>query len=172
MGAASYTLSCYTVSAIPVPKGALQKPFDLQGFKLMTIADIMKYDEKSEDENPEYHGALICLPNTQPFLTSVDVIGPYEITNHKAECRRVVHLDTFMPADARGRLMSAFETYTGRKSEDVPGFWTVCASGSVFVQLHTTWSLGATGRIVNKNLEDEDFFCYGVARGDDNDGER
>ncbi|KAF9382749.1 hypothetical protein CPB97_006978 [Podila verticillata] len=111
-----------TAAAIPVPKNALQKPFDLQGFKLMTVLH-EHYDDELEDFHDEYHGAMICLADTELLPTSVEVIGPYEIENHQAECKRMKHLDALMPADTSDRLVSAFEMYTGCKPDVVPGFW-------------------------------------------------
>ncbi|KAG0008791.1 hypothetical protein BGZ82_004424 [Podila clonocystis] len=145
MGADWYQFISITAAAIPVPKEALQQPFDLQGFKLMTIMHEHYDDEKFVDE---YHGAMICLADTELLPTSVEVIGPYEIINHEVECKRMNHLDAFMPADTRDRLVSAYEEYTGRKPDDVPGFWTVCATSEYFVELHVTWSLGAQDSIV------------------------
>ncbi|KAF9308973.1 hypothetical protein BG003_010363 [Podila horticola] len=127
MGSDWYNFISITAAAIPVPKEALQQPFDLQGFKLMTVLH-EHYDDEIEEFHDEYHGAMICLADTEPLPTSVVVIGPYNIENEKAECKRMRHLDTFMPADTRDRLVSAFETYTGRKPDVVPGFWTLSAT--------------------------------------------
>ncbi|KAF9083090.1 hypothetical protein BGX29_003395, partial [Mortierella sp. GBA35] len=123
MGADWYTFTSITAAAIPVPKEALQRPFDLQGSRLMTFQH-ERYDDELKEFGNEYHGAMICLADTELIPTSVEVIGPYEIENHQAECKRMKHLDAFMPADTRDRLVSAFETYTGRKPDVVPGFWT------------------------------------------------
>ncbi|KAF9142380.1 hypothetical protein BG015_000944 [Linnemannia schmuckeri] len=158
MGADCYTFISITAAAIPVPKEALQRPFDLQGFKLMTVQHECYNDELEEFSN-EYHGAMICLEDTELFRTSIEVIGPYEIRDHQAECKRMEHLDAFMPADTRDRLANAFEAYTGRKPEVVPGFWTLSATEWYFVDLHTTWSLEAQDSIVGKNCE---RFCFSV----------
>ncbi|KAG0310263.1 hypothetical protein BG000_007126, partial [Podila horticola] len=122
------------------------------------------YDDEIEDFHDEYHGAMICLEDTELLPTLVEVIGPYEIENHQAECKRMRHLDAFMPADTRDRLVSAFETYTGRKPDVVPGFWTVSATSKYLLDLHTTWSLGPQESIVG---EDCRRFCFSVQRDDD-----
>ncbi|KAG0305751.1 hypothetical protein BGZ97_000988 [Linnemannia gamsii] len=150
MGADWYTFVSTTAAAIPVPKEALQLPFDLQGFKLMTVQHNY-YDEKRQGFGEEYLGAMICLENTELLLTSLEVMGPYEIKIHEAQCKRMKHLDAFMPADARDRLVSAFETYTGRKPHVVPGFWAMSVTCDYFVRLHTTWSLPPLDRIVGEH---------------------
>ena len=158
MGADWYTFVSITAAAIPVPKEALQQPFDLQGFKLMTFMH-EHYDNELKDYHDEYHGAMICLGDTKPLITSAEVLGPYEIKNHQASCKRMKHLDAFMPADTRDRLISAFETYTGRKPDVVPGFWTVGATSEYMWDLHTTWSLGPQESIVDGYCE---RFCFTV----------
>ncbi|KAF8927395.1 hypothetical protein BGZ47_002165 [Haplosporangium gracile] len=160
MGAGSYDFVSITAAAIPVPKEALQRPFDLQGFKLMTV-QVEHYDDETKDYGSEYHGALICLADTELAPTSIVVIGPYEIMHHQAECKRMKHLEAFMPAETRDRLASAFETYTGRKPDVVSGFWTVSASSSYSVDLWTTWSLEELDRIVDGR---GDRFCFIVER--------
>lgn len=164
MGADWYTFSSYTAVAIPVPKEALRKLFDIPGFKLMTI-EALHYD--SDNGGREYnqcHGALICLSETQLFPTSVKVIGPYVIEHHEATCERLQHLDVLMTGEIKRQLLDAFETYTGRQSENMPGFWTVCATRDDFVGLQTTWSLEVTATIVNKAPEYEDYFGLSVVR--------
>ncbi|KAF8927443.1 hypothetical protein BGZ47_002157 [Haplosporangium gracile] len=99
------------------------------------------YDDELNEFVEEYRGAMICLADTELAFISVEVIGPYEIKNQKAECKRMEHLDAFMPAETRNRLTGAFETYTGHKPDVVSGFWTVSATSSYYVNLHTTWSL-------------------------------
>ncbi|KAG0248998.1 hypothetical protein BGZ95_007748, partial [Linnemannia exigua] len=64
---------------------------------------------------------MICLANTELHPTQIEVIGPYEIEHHQAEYKRMKHLDAFMPADIKDKLISAFETYTGLKPDDLPG---------------------------------------------------
>lgn len=160
MGADWYFFTSITAAAVPVPKEALQQPFDLQDFKLMTVLH-EHYDDNLDDFCDEYHGALICLADTELLPISVEVIGPYEIENHEAGCKRMKHLDAFMPAATRERLASAFETYTGRKPDVMPGFWTVSATSEHLVELHTTWSLGAQDTIVG---EDCDRLCFSVQR--------
>ncbi|KAF9544504.1 hypothetical protein EC957_011900 [Mortierella hygrophila] len=122
MGADWYDFVSMTAAAIPVPKEALQQPFKLRGFKLMTFMH-EHYDDELEEHHNEYHGAMICLAGTELLLSSVEVIGPYNIEEHKASCKRMKHLDAFMPAGTRERLVNAFEKYTGRKPDVVPGFW-------------------------------------------------
>ena len=156
MGADWYSFTSITVAAIPVPKEALQQPFDLHGFNMMTVHHEC-YDRELDEWCLEYHGAMICLADTEWIPTSIDVIGPYEITDRRVECKRMKHLDVFMPADTRDRLISAFETYTGRKPDDVPGFWTMSTTNWYLVDLHTTWSLGAGNRIASGDC---DGFCF------------
>ncbi|KAF9324230.1 hypothetical protein BG006_000737 [Podila minutissima] len=103
-----------------------------------------RYDDELKDFRDECHGAMICLADTELLLTSVKVIGSYGIKNHQAECKRMEHLYAFMTVDTRDRLVSAFETYTGHKPDVVPRFWTVSASSKYLLELHTTWSLGAS----------------------------
>ncbi|KAG0348535.1 hypothetical protein BG005_011485 [Podila minutissima] len=158
MGADWYSFISITSAAIPVPKEALQQPFDLQGFKLMTVLH-ERYDDELKGFRDEYHSAMICLADTELLPTSVEVIGPYGIKNHQAECKRMEHLDAFMPADTRDRLVSAFETYTGHKPDVVPGFWTLSASSKYLLDLHTTWSLGAQESIVGRHC---DRLCFSV----------
>lgn len=160
MGSDWYTFISITAAAIPVPKEALEQPFNLQGFKLMTVLH-EHYDDKLDDFRDEYHGAMICLADTKLRPSSVEVIGPYEITEHQADCKRMKHLDAFMPADTRDKLVNAFETYTGRRPDVVPGFWTVSATSSHRVELHRTWSLMAQKRIAG---EDCRSFCFSVQR--------
>ncbi|KAG9064493.1 hypothetical protein KI688_003683 [Linnemannia hyalina] len=139
----------FAVAGIPVPKEALQQPFNLPGFKLLTVLH-EHYNVNAELENiTVYHGAMICLAETELHPTSVEVIGPYGIEEHKASCKRMKHLDAFMPADTKDRLASAFETYTGRKPDAVPGFWVVCATFEYLVELCTVWSLGTYDSIVD-----------------------
>ncbi|KAG0375464.1 hypothetical protein BGX24_009053 [Mortierella sp. AD032] len=145
MGADWYNFYSVTVAAIPVPKGVAAP-----GFKLMTIMH-QHYDIKLQYRRDEYHGAMICLADTGLHPKSVEVIGPYEIERHKVECMRMKHLDAFMPVDAKDKLASAFETYTGRKPDVVPGFWTTCATSTYLMDLHTTWSLGIQDSIVGKD---------------------
>ncbi|KAG0096581.1 hypothetical protein BGZ93_004309 [Podila epicladia] len=160
MGADWYTFASITAAAIPVPIEALQQPFDLQGFKLMTVLH-EQYDDEDEDFHDEYHGAMICLADTELDPSSVEVIGPYEITSHEAECKRMKHLDAFMPADTKDRLVRAFEMYTGRMPDDVPGFWTVSTSSKHCMEIHTTWSLGAQESIAGRDC---DRFGFTVRR--------
>ncbi|KAF9539836.1 hypothetical protein EC957_004929 [Mortierella hygrophila] len=160
MGADWYTCISFAVAGIPVPKEALQQPFDLPGFKLMTVLH-EHYNVNSELENiTVYHGAMICLANTELLPTSVEVIGPYNIEKHKASCKRMKYLDTFMPADTKDKLVSAFETYTGRKPDAVPGFWVVCATSEYLVDLYTSWSLGTYDSIVDGDSCDD--ICFTV----------
>ncbi|KAF9990026.1 hypothetical protein BGZ75_004014 [Mortierella antarctica] len=146
MGSDWYNFVSTTAAAIPVPKDALQQPFDMQGFKLMT--SMHEHYDENLDLSYEYHGALICLEDTELTFTSLEVIGPYEITETPSECKRMKHLDALMPADTREKLTGAFEKYTGHKPDVVPGFWTVSAVSKWSVQLHTTWCLGDKGSIV------------------------
>ncbi|KAF9367832.1 hypothetical protein CPB97_005274 [Podila verticillata] len=166
MGSDWYTFTSITVAAIPVPKNALQKPFDLQGFKLMTVLH-EHYDDELENLHDEYHGAMICLADTELLPTLVKIIGPYEIMDHKAEYKRMKHLDAFMPADTSDRLVSAFEMYTGCKPDVVPGFWTVSATSDYLVDLHTTWSLGAQDSIVDGDCYRFSFYVEQDADGSD-----
>ncbi|KAG0043435.1 hypothetical protein BGZ83_011410 [Gryganskiella cystojenkinii] len=166
MGADWYTFISITAAAIPVPKEALHQPFDLQGFKLMTVQN-EHYDDESNTCVNEFYGAMICLADTELVPTSIQVIGPYETTEHKTTCARMKHLDALMPADTRDKLASAFERYTGRELDVVPGFWTVIASSKYGLDLHTTWSLEAEGRIADKDHCDE--FCFSVLRDADDD---
>ncbi|KAG0253418.1 hypothetical protein DFQ27_007419 [Actinomortierella ambigua] len=166
MGADWYSFTTTAAAAIPVPKEALLQPFHLPGFKLMTVRHD-EYDERLEVCFNEYYGALICLENTTLPPGSMDVIGPYQITRHKAQCTRVKHLDEFMPAETRDRLVNAFETYTGRKPDVVPGFWVVSASSDYSVGLKLTWSLGENERIVG--TESDDFQFSVVQDADDGD---
>ncbi|KAG0011981.1 hypothetical protein BGZ81_001827 [Podila clonocystis] len=163
MGADWYTFASITAAAIPVPKEALQHPFDLQGFKLMTVLH-GHYDAELRNFRPEYHGAMICLADTELLPTLLEVIGPYGIRTHKAAYKRTSYLDKFMSADTRERLVSAFEAYTGHKPDVEPGFWTASATSHYLVELHTTWSLGAQGSIVGRDCESFGFF---VQRDDD-----
>lgn len=158
MGADYYSFTTIPAAAIPVPKEALQQPFDLQGFKLMTV--LREDDNKEPEKNgDEYHGAMICLADTELHSrVCIEVIGPYEIRFDQVECKRIKHLDAFMPADTRDRLVRAFETYTGRKPDVVPGFWTVSATCRHHVELHTTWSLGAKDSIIRGACDR--FFFY------------
>ncbi|GJJ78338.1 hypothetical protein EMPS_10697 [Entomortierella parvispora] len=166
MGSDWYTFCSTTAAAIPVPKEALKQPFDLPGFKLMTIVRETQ-DEYRKYEYNEYHGALICLEETELIVSSVEVIGPYEITSHQVESKRMTHLDAFMPEDVRKRLTSACEAYLGRQPDDVPGFWNVSSTKSYFVELHSTWSLGAMDTVAGED-SDLERFCYSVDRsGDD-----
>ncbi|KAF9908686.1 hypothetical protein EC991_009614 [Linnemannia zychae] len=151
MGADWYTFFSITSAAIPVPKEALQKPFDLQGFNLMTVHHEC-YDEELEDYFIEYHGAMICLGDTDMPTPSIEATGPYEITDHEVVCTRMKHLDRLMSADIRDGLISAFETYTGDKPDVVPGFWTLSSTKPRFVELYTTWSL-EDNRIVSGNCD-------------------
>ncbi|KAF9537760.1 hypothetical protein EC957_007691 [Mortierella hygrophila] len=130
MGADWYTFVSMTAAAIPVPKEALLQPFNLPGFKLMTFMH-EHYDKKLDEDYNEYHGALICLADTELLFSSLYVLGPYEIPEYQASCKRMKHLDAFMPAGTKDRLVSAFETYTGRKSNVVPGFWVVGATSKI-----------------------------------------
>ncbi|KAG0273439.1 hypothetical protein BGZ95_010747 [Linnemannia exigua] len=161
MGADWYSNISITAAAIPVPKEALQRPFDLQGFKLMTVQH-EHYHDKFDEFCDEYHGAMICLADTELLPTLVEVLGPYEITDHQAECKRMKHLDAFMPKDTRDRLVGAFKTYTGRKPDAVPGFWTVSATSKYLVQLHATWTLGTQGSIAEKDCN----FCFSLEQDD------
>jgi len=151
MGSDWYSFICITAAGIPIPKDALKQPFELQGFKLITVQH-----EHYDEELHEYHGAMICLASTELIPTPVDIIGPYEIVHHQARCWRVGHLDVFMPSDTKDRLVNAFETYTGRKPAVVPGFWSISASSSDLMDLHTTWSLGE-GVILGKDCKDMKF---------------
>ncbi|KAF9283286.1 hypothetical protein BGZ88_010556 [Linnemannia elongata] len=164
MGSDWYSFISTTAAAIPVPKDALQHPFDLKGFKLMTVGH-EHYNKKLDKFGYEYHGAMICLADTEWVATSAEVIGPYYIEYHQAECKRMEHLDAFMPADTKDRLVKAFETYTGRMPDVVPGFWTVSASSYHFVELHTTWSLEAEDSIVDG--DDCGRLRFSVQRGAD-----
>lgn len=146
MGADWYHFKSTTVAAIPVPKDALQQPFDLQGFKLMTVGH-EHYDEDLEDIRAEYHGALICVAETELHSISLEALGPYEIEEKVSGCKRMRHLDGFMPADTREKLRDAFETYTGHKPDVAPGFWIVSSVCDDF-ELHTTWSLPDDASIV------------------------
>ncbi|KAF9908684.1 hypothetical protein EC991_009612 [Linnemannia zychae] len=141
MGSDWYDFFSATAAAIPVPKEALRKPFKLRGFKLMTVHHEC-FDEELQKHFIEYHDAMICLRDTPMPTPSIEVIGPYEIREHKVVCARMKHLDTFMPADTRDRLINAFEAYTGHKPDVVPGFWTLSSTDSSSVELGTTWSLG------------------------------
>ncbi|KAF9947107.1 hypothetical protein BGZ72_010856 [Mortierella alpina] len=165
MGSDWYTFSSTTAAAIPVPKDALQQPFDLPGFKLMTVHH--EHYDKKRGLSYEYHGAMICLAETELCFVSFEVIGPYEIPKYESRCKRMKHLDAFMPADTREQLVGAFKKYTGREPEFEPGFWTMtCVAGEYYVGLHTTWSLGENDTIhdgscdefsfsVDKNYSDE-----------------
>ncbi|KAF9161596.1 hypothetical protein DFQ26_004391 [Actinomortierella ambigua] len=161
MGADWYTFISTAAAAIPVPKEALLQPFYLPGFKLMTVRH-EREDAKLEMCFNEYHGALICLEDTVMLPTMVYVLGPYEIRENQVVCKRMEHLDAFMPAETRDRLVNAFETYTGRKPDVVPGFWVVSASDDYFVKLQSTWSLGKHGKIVGN--EGCDNFSFSVAK--------
>ncbi|KAF9310363.1 hypothetical protein BG006_004835, partial [Podila minutissima] len=59
-----YSFTSITAAAIPVPKEALQQPFDLHGFELMTVMH-EHYDDDLEDFRKEYHGTMICLADTE-----------------------------------------------------------------------------------------------------------
>ncbi|KAG0253419.1 hypothetical protein DFQ27_007420 [Actinomortierella ambigua] len=161
---------CTAAAAIPVPKEALLQPFHLPGFKLMTVRH-EREDVKLEMCFNEYLGAFICVEDTVMLRTMANVIGPYEIEEHKVVCRKMKHLDAFMPAETRDRLASAFETYTGRKPDVEPGFWVVSASDGYFVKLQSTWSLGEDERIVD--TEECDNISFSVVQdaddGDDSD---
>ncbi|KAF9908687.1 hypothetical protein EC991_009615 [Linnemannia zychae] len=148
MGADWYTFFSITAVAIPVPKEALQKPFDLQGFKLITIHHEHE-DYKLRKSYNEYHGAMICLEDTDMCTSSIEVIGPNEIRRHRAVCTRMKHLDTLMSADIRDSLISAFEAYTGDKPDVVPGLWTLNSTNPTFVELHKTWTLKAQEKIAS-----------------------
>ncbi|KAG0293288.1 hypothetical protein BGZ96_003054 [Linnemannia gamsii] len=167
MGADWYTFTTITAAAIPVPKEALQRPFDLQGFKLMTVLH-EHYDNELGKHRYEYHGAMICVADTELHPLSVQVIGPYEIENHEARCMRMKHLDALMPADTRDGLLRAFETYTGSKPDVTPGVWAVGATSGYLVKLHTTWSLGAEDIIDDGNC---DSMCFSVQRDADDRNE-
>ncbi|KAF9161593.1 hypothetical protein DFQ26_004388 [Actinomortierella ambigua] len=166
MGADWYSFTTNAAAAIPVPKEALLQPFHLPGFKLMTVLR-EGYDERLDVCFNEYLGALICLEDTMLPAEWIGVIGPYEITENKVECWRIKHLDAFMPAETRDRLVNAFETYTGRKPDAVPGFWVVSATCRHHVELQSTWSLGEDGRIVG--TEECEYFCYSVVLDADDD---
>ncbi|KAF9575255.1 hypothetical protein EC968_003896 [Mortierella alpina] len=157
MGADWYHFFSTTVAAIPVPKDALQQPFDLQGFKLMTISHD-HYDQDLDvcsNEYHEYHGAMICLADTQlSHSVELKVIGPYQIEEEPVASKRMKHLDGFMPAYTRESLIGAFERYTGHKPDVVPGFWTVSSACKYAVKLHTTWSLGDDESIVGGHAFD------------------
>ncbi|KAG0270680.1 hypothetical protein DFQ27_000030 [Actinomortierella ambigua] len=172
MGADWYSFATTTAAAIPVPKEALLQPFHLPGFKLMTVRQ-QSYDRELKVWFNEYHGALICLEDTMLPARWIEVIGPYEITRHQVECRRIRHLDAFMPAETRDRLVNAFETYTGRKPDVVPAFWAVSATRDYLVKLQSTWSLGEDGRIVGTEKCDKLHFSVvqdaDVKDGDDSD---
>ncbi|KAK3821133.1 MAG: hypothetical protein J3Q66DRAFT_332687 [Benniella sp.] len=162
MGADWYDFICYTVAGIPVPKEALLQPFELQGFKLITVHH--EHDDEEQDEcRDEYHGAMICLASTELIPSPIEAIGSYEIERYEVRCWRVRHLDVFMPADTKESLVKAFETYTGRKPAVVPGFWSLSASSEYFIKIHTTWSLGE-GSILGKDC---DYLCYSVDDIDD-----
>ncbi|KAG9064473.1 hypothetical protein KI688_003663 [Linnemannia hyalina] len=165
MGADWYNFVSMTAAAIPVPKEALQQPFNLPGFKLMTFMH-EHYDNKLKEDYNEYHGAIICLADTELLFSSVYVIGPYEIPLYQASCKRMKHLDALMPAGIRESLVSAFEKYTGRKPDVVPGFWTIGATSEYDVQLHMTWSLGTDERIYDGDC---DTFCFTVKQDADAD---
>ncbi|KAG0373381.1 hypothetical protein BGX24_011767 [Mortierella sp. AD032] len=162
MGADSYLFTSTTAAAIPVPKEALQRPFDLHGFKLMTVKH-WSFDDKFRNE---YYGAMICLADTELCPTSIELIGPYEIVNYQAQCERMRHLDEFIPADTRDKLASAFETYTGHKPDVVPGFWAVIDTCSS-LELHSTWSLDTQDRIAGKNCDRFGFYVALDADGSD-----
>ncbi|KAF9349093.1 hypothetical protein BGX34_002054 [Mortierella sp. NVP85] len=158
-----YDFTCITAAGIPVPKEALQRPFEMQGFKLITVQH-EHYDKEEDEYHDNYHGAMICLASTELIHTPVEVIGGiYEIQHHQVICWRVGYLDVFMPADTKDSLVNAFETYTGRKPAVVPGFWTISASSSYFMDLHTTWSLGG-GRILGEDCE---YLNFSVDDSDD-----
>ncbi|CAO3572808.1 unnamed protein product [Mortierella alpina] len=167
MGADWYDFFSTTAAAIPVPKDALQQPFDLQGLKLMTVMHD-HYDEDLEESHQEYHGAMICVADTELYCVSVEAMGPYETTTRLSGCQRMKHLDGFMTAETRERLIGAFETYTGHKPDVKPGFWTLSATAKHHVNLHTTWSLKDKERIVDGHAFDgscEDF-SFSVALSD------
>ncbi|KAG0085134.1 hypothetical protein BGZ93_004214 [Podila epicladia] len=128
----------------------MQQPFNMQGFMLMTLQH-EGYDGELENFRDEYHGAMICLADTKLLPTLVEVIGPYGIENHQAECKRMEHLHAFMSADTRDRLVSAFKMYTGCKPDVVPGFWTVSATSKYLVGLYATSSMGAHDSIVGSH---------------------
>ncbi|KAG0264102.1 hypothetical protein BGZ95_003654 [Linnemannia exigua] len=118
------------------------------------------YDRGLNCFRDEYHGALICLADTELCFISASVTGPYEIREHQAGCKRMKHLDAFMPAATRDKLISAFEMYTGHKPDVVPGFWTVidtCHSSNL--DLYSTWSLGTQDSIAGENC---DSFGFGM----------
>lgn len=163
MGADWYTFTSITVAAIPVPIETLKQPFDLQGFKLLTV-QLELYDNKREDVINECHGAMICLADTELLPISVMAIGPYEIEVYTAVCKRMKHLDAFMPAAIRDSLATAFETYTGCKPDVVPGFWTVSATTDYVMDLHATWSLEAQNSIVGGDCR---YFSFSVRQDDD-----
>src|SRR5690242_16733688 len=95
-----YTFNSTTAAAIPVPKEALRQPFDLQGFKLMTVMH-ETYDIMLDEDRDEYHGAMICLADTELLPLSIRVSSSSEIRDHEARCMRMKNLDAFMPADTR-----------------------------------------------------------------------
>ncbi|KAK3846622.1 MAG: hypothetical protein J3R72DRAFT_486437 [Linnemannia gamsii] len=165
MGADSYLFTSTTAAAIPVPKEALQRPFDLHGFKLMTVKH-GSFDNKFRNE---YYGAMICLADTELCLISTEVLGPYEIPYCEVACKRMKHLDALMPTDTRDRLVSAFETYTGRKADVMPGFWAVSDTSSYCsnLELHSTWSLDTQDRIAGKNCDRFGFYVVLDADGSD-----
>ncbi|KAG9064479.1 hypothetical protein KI688_003669 [Linnemannia hyalina] len=160
-----YEFGSMTAAAIPVPKEALQQPFNLPGFKLMTFMHEHYEREPEEELYNEYHGAIICLADTELLFSTVYAIGPYTIPRYQASCKSMKHLDAFMPAGTREILVSAFEKYTGRKPDVVPGFWAIGSTSQYRVQLHTTWSLGTDERI-----DDGDCDTFGFAVEQDADG--
>ncbi|KAF9920709.1 hypothetical protein FBU30_009368 [Linnemannia zychae] len=156
MGYDYCTVSNITAIGIPVPIEALQKPFDLGGFKLMVVVHV-HYNKERNLEYLEYHGAIICLEDTQLHYSSIDIVNAYDLTENYVNCKRMEHLDTYMPSNIRGILISAFESYTGHKPKVMPGFWSILASGD-YVELHTTWSLGADEVISDGSCERFWFF--------------
>ncbi|KAG9064486.1 hypothetical protein KI688_003676 [Linnemannia hyalina] len=164
MGADWYNFVSMTAAAIPVPKEALQQPFNLPGFKLMTFMH-EHYDNKLKEDYNEYHGAIICLADTELLFSSVYVIGPYEIPLYQASCKRMKHLDALMPAGIRESLVSAFEKYTGRKPDVVPGFWTIGATSEYDMEGSMTETVTSSSslwsRMLMEAMRDRDSSIYG-----------
>ncbi|KAF9968339.1 hypothetical protein BGZ73_000142 [Actinomortierella ambigua] len=158
MGSDWYDFVCVTAVGIPVPKELLLQPFDLQGFKLL-IAKNTFIDDKVKTLYDVCSGAMICLAETELDLRVIEVMGPYNIENHKGQCKRMKHLDSFLPADTGARLIQAYETYTGRKPDVEPGFWTVSATTSSALELLATWSPENRDVIAD---EDELYFNFVV----------
>jgi len=65
---------------------ALLQPFEPQGFKLLTV-NTYSYSEQ-EGGRKEYHGAVICLPDTELRPSNIALIGPENDNPPSSEMRK------------------------------------------------------------------------------------